>query len=493
MDQLISPFCIAGGVIDLQKSFANANPKDPYLIEGRILNSVRDATGEIPIVPEFDWTWFDKSGYFKSEHDPTVSFEVNGQKKVASLYRAGTLVGIPLERNVVGNKEVFIKGRLLPGVDEAEDILKLAKALEEHNKLYPRNTRSLRFSVEGGYLKKSRDGSYAGLVMNVAITPMAQDDSTYLQLAHSTNLQMAKSLAAGTGTSPETKTGGGALRKESLEGSPKNKTQGSTTMDKFSTRQECYRHHLSKGLSPADAKKKADEWANERASARSVSKSAFDTSVQGVIDTLQKSLAAVNAYATGLEAKAPEIVAIDVDMKKSLAVKDAEGDLQADQVFGAVGKGIVGIAALVRDTQLELAKSRVLELQARVEEIGLLKSLAEGVQIALEQCDSIAERQEMVINGLRKSNGSIQFNDLEAVPVAGQQPGQTQDLLKSIPRLAIENFLVDRGIAEKGAGHDGLAQQYFKAQQQFRVTGTAALSKSMIAEIIAAHPGAGTN
>jgi len=203
------------GELDLSKScMGDEAQQDHWIIKGIILTPNRDQQGEIPIVEKMDWSYFDRQGFIKFEHDP------------AGVPSPTNIIGVPHIRKAV-DQGVYLEGRLLPR--DEEDVLKgltkdyaretaaLIKALNKHNSEHPNQKRTPGFSIEGKYLSKSSDGHYIGKVINVAITANPQDINTYVEMAKSHNADMIKSMSTGSAYGVTDQVGGAAMRKESIK------------------------------------------------------------------------------------------------------------------------------------------------------------------------------------------------------------------------------------------------------------------------------------
>jgi hypothetical protein len=203
------------GELDLNKScMGDEAQQDHWLIKGLILTPNKDQQGEIPVVEKMDWSYFDRQGFIKFEHDP------------GGIPSPTNIIGVPHIRKAV-DQGVYLEGRLLPR--DEEDVLKgltkdyaretaaLIKALNKHNSEHPNQKRTPGFSIEGKYLSKSSDGHYIGKVINVAITANPQDINTYVEMAKSHNADMIKSMSTGSTYGVTDQTGGAAMRKESIK------------------------------------------------------------------------------------------------------------------------------------------------------------------------------------------------------------------------------------------------------------------------------------
>ena len=475
------------GELILEKSLANAPEgqaqADEYVIKGRVLNAVKDLSGETPIVAETDWSYFDKHGYVKYEHDPieTVIGADGKLKMQKSQPEPENIIGVPLRRTTKGNSEVFLEAALLPRMDKAQSVVKLMKALREHNEKYPDAKRTLGYSIEGGYARKSADGHYVARVINVAITPIPVDCTSYVEQTTKANRAMQKSLAAGYATSPEEQTDGGALRKQSIEGAKNNISQGGSEMEKFGSKDECYKHHVAKGLAAEEAKKKAEAWEADEAARVAAEKEAANKSLNTVVDQFQKSIDTASQLVKNLEAKAGAMTELDVQIKKSVAAlstKDAEVDGAA--LIVNQGQATMEVASIQREGFTAIANALTAQAEGMRAQGDVIKSLVASIGVVADQVKTLTEGQAKLTNGLKKSLFSSTTD-----PGDGKVVGADQDAIsKVVTPLAAENFLADRAIAEREKSPE-LSAQYWDAQKSIRLYGMGSLSKSMKDEITA--------
>jgi hypothetical protein len=233
------------GEIDLQKSIENAGGDSVYL-SGTILTSTKDLQGESPILEKMDWEYFDKNGFVKYEHDSVAGPNPDN------------VIAVPHERISTPGGE-FLKSRLLFRSDEdvkngvpdyARSTVALIKAVQEHNQKYPDKARTIGYSIEGKYLGKSENGGYWGRPINVVISPNPIGTDTYAELSKAHNSYFLKSLMTGASCTPETQTGGAALRKESI--------QGVNSKMKFKSKDEAKKYFMDdEGMNEDDALQKA--------------------------------------------------------------------------------------------------------------------------------------------------------------------------------------------------------------------------------------------
>lgn len=250
------------GELDLTKSCIGLESDDEHwFLQGMILTDDKDVQGETPLLKSMDWKYFDEHGMVKYEHDP------DGRACPMNV------IGVPHIRKSIEHGE-WLRTRLLPrdekdlkkGLtkDYARETASLIKALSEHNAKYPEKQRTMGFSVEGDYLGKSKNGKYWGKVVNVVVSPNPIGTTTYAEMAKSHNNQLIKSLQTGSSFTPETQTGGAALRKESLDKDIKSQTfdnKGASKMkDKFKNVDEAKDYFMGEdGMDEEAAMKKAKE------------------------------------------------------------------------------------------------------------------------------------------------------------------------------------------------------------------------------------------
>ena len=286
------------GELDLNKScMGDEAQQDHWIIKGIILTPNRDQQGEVPIVEKMDWSYFDRQGFIKFEHDP------------AGVPSPTNIIGVPHIRKAV-DQGVYLEGRLLPR--DEEDVLKgltkdyaretaaLIKALNKHNSEHPNQKRTPGFSIEGKYLSKSSDGHYIGKVINVAITANPQDINTYVEMAKSHNADMIKSMSTGAAYGLTDQVGGAALRKESIKeevvsetfNKPKRKSRGNNMEKKkkvkdaeiFDDEDLELEDLVDDEEEPDEDKKPAEKSLKESANLLKSAASAF----KGIVDSFKK-------------------------------------------------------------------------------------------------------------------------------------------------------------------------------------------------------------
>lgn len=184
-----------------------------------------------------DLDYFMEKGVIKFEHTP------KGQTPSAK-----NIIGFPKDVKR-GEHETSFTGEIFPEADgngEADAAWKLLKSTEAFNKRNPKFKKSIGWSIEGRYKRRETDGVVTGAVVtNVVLTANPINKNTIATIA--------KSLEAGYGTSPSTQTGGGALRKESLQTTLKNQSfKGGKKMEKCKCGttgfEKCMSYHKSQGM-----------------------------------------------------------------------------------------------------------------------------------------------------------------------------------------------------------------------------------------------------
>ncbi len=205
------------------------------LIGGTVSTEDWDLQKEKVLQKGLDWSYVDGgNGVLKWEH---------------STDDPDNVIGFPL-KVVRGEHQTRIIGELFKGHKKADSTWSLLKAIDEFNKTHSDTPRKIGWSIEGKYLRRDLDGVvHKAQVTNIVLTPNPVNTGTVATIL--------KSLEAGYATSPEDQTGGGALRRESVEGDLKRQTYGGSTM--FKDYDEAFKHYKDLGLSDEEAEAKAKE------------------------------------------------------------------------------------------------------------------------------------------------------------------------------------------------------------------------------------------
>lgn len=196
----------------LEITKAEKNSDGKRLIGGYASTEDLDKEGETIIQKGLDFSPFLDTGWFNDNH------------------KGGTteVLGYPLTATLHKGRGWYIIGELLKGFPPADKVWSLAKSLQGT----PRN---LAFSVEGPVTKRDGGRIVKAKITHVAITSKPVNPKCTWEVlsksfcSHPESDEcigcdtgcLNKALEAGQGTSPETQTGGSALRSEALEGKVK--------------------------------------------------------------------------------------------------------------------------------------------------------------------------------------------------------------------------------------------------------------------------------
>jgi len=407
------------GDFDLTKSCAGGvDSDDHWFIQGMILTDDEDVVGEKPILKSMDWEYFDKQGFVKYEHDP------NG---VPSPHN---IIGVPHLRKSLDNGE-FLNARLLPRPltdlqkgeiqrDFARETASLIKSIREHNDKYPDNQRTLGWSIEGKYLKKSKSGRYIGRVTNVVISPNPIGTSTYADMAKSHNSEIYKSFMTGTAVSDQT--GGAALRRESVAGDVKSTVNSNKNKDKkkmkFKKFDEAKDHYIGEGLEEEEAIKKAQELFPPDADDDDVKKSLKEHT-----SLLRK---AVDAMVKLTKSKTPaEPEEIDDKLQKSTSqVVNEEEAVDITEYMENLEKSINAMSSQSEEVNTELAKS----LTSFVNIVEAQNQLLSEIREENAELKKSFENQQKMIKAIGRASSDISFLNLDGEQVVDDdKPSLSRD------------------------------------------------------------------
>lgn len=481
-------------------------PED-FIIKGRFLHQVKDAQGEIPIVPEMDYSYFMKHGWIKYEHDPIVTVVEKGKKiQQIPVFDPENHIGVPLEVKI-GDTEAHLTAALFPGMKKAQGLVRLMKEVAKHNQRFPEAQRHLQFSIEGGYISKSKDGRYRGYVINTVVTPSAQDATTFAKLASEYNTQMVKSMVAGYAANPEEMKDGAALRREDIDESPKSTTTKDRKMKKKEHRnlQAAFEHNVQVAKMEKSAAAKAAKdyfvgYFNERGKVVEEIKKNIDAAIAEV----DSEVTALDKFDRELRTRADEIEELDVSLKKSIRALISEDDvnqLDAGKFMSEVVRTNIHTATMVHTGLNALQKSVATILKAQRQILDFQKTLADEIDDLAKDTQGISDEVSFIRAGvLSKARSAVPADQLpHNITIQQVSNGENDELpeaiAKSIGPAAIENFLVEKA----GAATDlNVKTAYLRDHETFRkaramartagqgnptIAGLAALSKSRQQEI----------
>ncbi len=256
--------------VDSEKDVANGTA-ERRLVYGEISNENRDEEGENLIQKSLDWSYFDQQGCIKYEHVKDNPEHV---------------IGFPHER-ITEKGRTIVKGAILTGTKFSDATWTLIKAVEEHNKQFPDNPKTLGWSIEGSYTdgRVSKGGVRKAKVINVVITPNPVNKSVWLKTMEANHKLFAKSISGDDdaaeamvalkamavgepSTDVSQKTGVDAISKENIDEELKGTAEGSepkkrklkrkvkkgvTDMKTFNTVEDATAHFAAKGIADDDA------------------------------------------------------------------------------------------------------------------------------------------------------------------------------------------------------------------------------------------------
>lgn len=421
----------------------SGSPKTGIKVGGIISAQTRDADGEVLLTKGLDLSFFDEGwGKIKYEHDSKISkepdniigFPTNYTKKGTTVTFEGEL--IPFNPDLPDEK-------LTPQERSSKSAYGLLKAIEDWNRAHPDKQQKAGWSIEGEYIEKGSKGIIKkAKVTNVVLTTKPKNQSTVAGIL--------KSLSVGYGTSPETQTGFGATRKESIDTSIKNH-KGDSKM-KYKSKQEYYKALIEEGKGEEEAKKLADGWKpeeedkekmmlpEEAMKSLSASRESFEKALNTVkevedvefsyeTEEVQKSLRkSVNTINNSEEVDLTDYFkakqSADVNLLESNHVINQKIDLLAKS-FGALAEGLLQVAGsneflaksinAVNQISKLNAKATTQLIKSKAGESGLITD-----QFILNNADVVDNSTEEV-----KLNKSQTLNILDDLYAEGKIPSST--------------------------------------------------------------------
>lgn len=387
----------------------SSSGKNGYKIYGVISSETRDTQNEVLLTKGLDLSYLENGwGKIKYEHDNFLSKEPDN------------IIGFP-ERVIRKGGVIEFEGSLIPFDENVPDdmltpqqratksAVGLMKAIEEYNALHPDKPQKIGFSVEGEYLERDRA---TGIVMkarvrNVVLTTKPVNTTTFAKLV--------KSLSVGYGVTPETQTGFGATRLESIDGYKQQFYKGDSKMV-FKDFEEAKKYFLSQGLSEEEAIKKAKEVMEKQSQKTNEGSSEPPTND---ISEVQKS------------------VAID-SLKKSIAIASSVEEVQPDFEADTLSQKLIkSVETLHRGDNIDLSDYFTAKQETDV-------SVLEGVVAMLEKQDLLAKSIVALAQGLAQSisaNENTTEKFAKALSfIAESQKLSNQALLKSLKARADFNF-----------------------------------------------------
>jgi hypothetical protein len=491
-----TPFKIFGNV-EIIKA-VSSNPLDGFRIRGVVLRKAKDEQGETPMMDKMDWSYFDKTQNLLYEHKPatiTIDKSKNTTSITANVPEPEDYIGKVLSRtrSADGANEI-IEAQLYPSNKKAQDIVKMMKDIELINKQYPKQQKTIGFSIEAVPIQKTvngkyadKNGNYAGKVISIVVSPTPQDAGTYAEIMEHENNKIAKSLSAGYDVNPATMTDGEALKKESLISNKKSQTKGVRTMRKYKSIQDAHTECITKGMKGKEAQDEATRlWNAQLAEEANTVTGSIEKGIDAALSFIKKSFEPINALLARTSEVETSLIRADIEIKKSFANYEASTE---DQPFDggaavvAIQKSVYGLQTEQNISNQSIAKAMIAQSEAMQELFGIVKSMATQLSTIQGTSDDTINRVTAIMQGVKKSVAGSTTDPavLRTLSVDSKQTelNETDRIIKGIPVKRIERFLVDRG--EQLGREQGAA--YFTAQQNFKVQGLSAINKGMRKEI----------
>lgn len=185
---------VDGGIT---KSVDKETGSSTYLIKGMASTGRLDLGNDIIDPKGIDIDYFVNHGYLNSEHD------------------SNKIIGYPTDNCKVTDEGFYVEGRLFKDNPEVQRFIELADNLEKSG-----SGRKVGLSIEGSV--KKRNANDSRVIESIMITGLAVTANP--MNVDATIDEIVKSFLTGHGTTPETQTDAGALRRESLASSITNLT-----------------------------------------------------------------------------------------------------------------------------------------------------------------------------------------------------------------------------------------------------------------------------
>ena len=183
-----------------------------HRIGGYASTSTEDREGESLVQKGLDFSEFLSHGWFNDNHEKGTS----------------GVIGYPTKVEFHKGHGWYVEGYLLKGMKKADEIWEIAKALKKS-----KSSRKLGFSVEGKIVERKNQKIIKAVIRNIAVTHVPINPECTLEVLSKAmcnslgsdecmkctegcyNQLIRKAITTGYGDSPDTQTGGGALRQES--------------------------------------------------------------------------------------------------------------------------------------------------------------------------------------------------------------------------------------------------------------------------------------
>lgn len=226
-----------------------------YKVGGTISTEEKDIDGEI--IKAVDLSYFTGGfGKLKYEHNSKDNKEPNNIWGAPTrVFKSGK--NLNFEGEAFSFDENAPESQLSYQQQTAKSAIGLLKSVGEWNERHPNNPQKVGWSIEGDYLEKDKKtGICKARIVNVVLTNSPRNMNT--------SATLLKSLEVGYGTSPESQSGFGATRVESIDRGEKdytdNKKSNIKELNMYKSKEECFKDCLQKGMSEEEAVIEANKW-----------------------------------------------------------------------------------------------------------------------------------------------------------------------------------------------------------------------------------------
>ena len=304
---------------------------------------------------------------------------------------------------------------------------------------------------------------------------------------------MAKSLEAGYETDMTKLKDGGALRKESLEGSNhSNSNKEKKKMEKLGkNRDEVFTHFSKSCKSKKEAEEKTEEYMKALAEERETEKGEkgeFKKSLSSGIDAIMKSVTSLRDIVPFIEKGQTEVVKVDADMKKSIAtLRETPDQFSGEQFLGLNTQAYLAATTNQNEAISKMAKSIANGFEGIANSLALMKSIHEATLDAVEQASDVNDLYRENIRNVKKSLQGFTRSTDALQPLNGGEAVSDEQILKLINVIPVKEFLVNRQVSVQDS-NPTLAQEYSNAYMlldERKNFGFGQMNKSIVAEVIA--------
>ncbi len=358
----------------------SGNKNEPVKVGGCITAEERDADGEILLSKGLDFSYFTGGwGKIKYEHNDSPANFIGAPERI---FKKGNEIHFEGELFAF---EGMPEDKLTPQQKTAKEAYGLLKAVDDWNKTHPLNQQKVGWSIEGEYLERNKKTGLVSKarITNVVLTAKPKNRATFAVIR--------KSLEVGYGMSPDTQTGFGATRKESIEMNTKNHLSKENTK-MFKSKEEVISACKAKGMSDEQAQAEATKWEQDQKKAPA-EKSLGGESFKKAIDTLNE--------AEGIQVS-DEVAKIEESFAKSVPT-DGEQEVDLSAYFEAKRTADMSIL------QNQISLNKKLDLLGKA-----IGSVVEGLNKSLGNVEHVstlnARTSLQLLTGKKNQTGLVTDN-----------------------------------------------------------------------------------